>query len=111
MQHTPPCPLFTSETVEAIRTSKPVDEQTATARFAGMHLTTVVGASAGQAVWALLPEKDVPPYANRLLSRVAFEAIRDGEVDGDTVLWKGQKWRLADLGMLAVLVSAETGTT
>lgn len=109
----PPSPGVTSDIIEFARrmTWTPLDDDGEYGRLDGLVLTVVQGDARNVVRWhaaEALPERCGP----RLISRVAYEALRAGELAKDgTIALEGRSFRLADVftarGAVAELLSVD----
>ena len=94
MLHSPPNPGLQASIGETVRALRyvPVDEVLGTLDG---HILTVESAGPGAVRWILL--RDLPDgLAPRLLSRRAYDALREGEVTPSGIVRGGRTWHLCD---------------
>jgi hypothetical protein len=72
------------------------------------HVLTVESGNDGGARWAVEPGDALPKdFAPRLLTRQAYDALREGEVlQEGTLTWQGRRWALRDTWDGAKLLAA-----
>lgn len=108
----PPHPGFESNTLSLVRrlSWSPVDGEVGQLEGGWLALA---GSPDGAALWCADAGHAPTGIAPRLVSKEAFEAMRDGKREPDgSLLWQGKRWTLADVAegsrLVARLVSEGT---